>query len=243
MTRLSLGSSELDRVFGGGLVPGSVTLLGGEPGIGKSTLLLQVAASIAGAGTPVVYASGEESVAQVAMRARRLGLACGPSSRSSPTAALDAILQRWHRARTAACSSSIPSRRCSCGCGVERGIGGAAARMHRGARAARQGRSTGGAVIIVGHVTKDGSIAGTEAARAHGRHGAVFRERRRQPLTGCCARPRTASAAVNELGFFAMSESGLKEVKNPSAIFLAPSSPASGRAASSWWRETAAGRC
>jgi DNA repair protein RadA/Sms len=218
MARLSLGSGELDRVFGGGLFPGSVTLLGGEPGIGKSTLLLQVAASVAGQ-VPVVYASGEESLAQVAMRARRLGLD-GSKLALIADGSLDAILQRASEAQSGLLvidsiqSMQLQAAESSAGSVVQLRECTAALVRHA------KGVAAGSAIIIVGHVTKDGSIAGPKLLEhmvdtvLHFSSDAGSRFRLLRATKNRFGR-------VNELGFFAMSETGLKEVRNPSAIFLA----------------------
>ena len=176
--RMSLRLAELDRVFGGGLVPGSVTLLGGEPGIGKSTLLLQVAATLS-QDLPIVYASGEESVAQVALRAQRLGLTArssrwSPTARSMPSCSWppNGAARCWSSTRSSRCSwtrsNPAPARRCSCANAPPRWCALPRAGMARGhhRRPRHQGRQHRRA----------------EAARAHGRYGAVFRQRCRQPL-------------------------------------------------------------
>jgi DNA repair protein RadA/Sms len=215
LPRLPLGLQELDRVFGGGLVPGSVTLLGGEPGIGKSTLLLQVAAAL-GAHAPVVYASGEESVAQVALRAQRLGLADGPLVLVNE-ASLDAILalaqerqaallvidsiQTMQREATEATAGSVSQlRECT-------------------AALVRFAKSSGVAVMIIGHVTKDGAIAGPKLLE-HLVDTVLYFESDAGSRYRMLRAAKNRFGAVNELGFFAMSDGGLKEVKNPSAIFL-----------------------
>ncbi|HEY1726555.1 MAG TPA: DNA repair protein RadA [Steroidobacteraceae bacterium] len=214
--RLSLGLSELDRAFGGGLVRGSVTLLGGEPGIGKSTLLLQVAAMLAGQQL-VVYASGEESAPQIGLRAQRLGLAAErvllvadasldailslASERAPALLVIDSI-QTMQLAASDASAGSVPQLRdCT-------------------AALVRHAKTSGCAVIIVGHVTKDGSIAGPRLLEhlvdtvLHFESDAGSRYRMLRAT-------KNRFGPINELGFFAMTETGLKEVRNPSAIFLA----------------------
>jgi DNA repair protein RadA/Sms len=210
--------AELDRVFGGGLTAGSVTLLGGEPGIGKSTLLLQVAAGQSAHG-PVVYASGEESVAQVALRARRLNLSQGQLVLVNDHA-LDAILalaqerqatllvidsiQTMQREDTDATAGSVPQlRECT-------------------AALVRFAKSTGIAVMIIGHVTKDGAIAGPKLLE-HLVDTVLYFESDAGSRYRMLRAAKNRFGAVNELGFFAMSDAGLKEVRNPSAIFLSRS--------------------
>ncbi len=156
LPRLAMGLGELDRVFGGGLVPGSVTLLGGEPGIGKSTLLLQLAAAVAGA-QPVLYASGEESVAQIALRSQRLRLT-GPKLVLVADNSLDAILQLAREARPVLLL--IDSIQTMQHAQVDSGAGSLVQLRECTAALVRHAKGSGAAVIIVGHVTKDGGIAG-----------------------------------------------------------------------------------
>jgi DNA repair protein RadA/Sms len=217
LTRLSLGSSELDRVFGGGLFPGSVTLLGGEPGIGKSTLLLQVASSLSRQ-VPVVYASGEESMAQVAQRAQRLGLE-GAQLELIADGSLDAILQRAGERRSGLLvidsiqSMQLEAAESSAGSVVQ--LRECTAALVRHAKAT----SGGSAVIIVGHVTKDGGIAGPKLLE-HMVDTVLYFTSDAGSRFRLLRATKNRFGRANELGFFAMSESGLKEVRNPSAIFL-----------------------
>jgi len=213
------GSAELDRVFGGGLFPGPVTLLGGEPGIGKSTLLLQVAAGLAGQ-VPVVYASGEESLAQVAMRAQRLGLD-GAKLELIADSSLDAILQRaTERQSGLLVIDSIQSMQLQ----VADSSAGSVVQLRECTAAlvrhAKSGSPGGGAVIIVGHVTKDGGIAGPKLLE-HMVDTVLYFTSDTGSRFRLLRATKNRFGRVNELGFFAMSESGLKEVRNPSAIFLA----------------------
>jgi len=215
LPRLSFGMPELDRVFGGGLVPGSVTLLGGEPGIGKSTLLLQVASSLAQS-LPILYASGEESVAQIARRAQRLQLT-GPQLGLVADSGLEGILQLAAERRCALLViDSIQSMRSA---SADTTAGSVAQLRECTAALVRQAKSGGSAVIIIGHVTKDGSIAGPKLLEHMVDTVLYF-------MSDAGSRYRMLRATknrfgpVNELGFFAMTEHGLKEVKNPSAILL-----------------------
>ena len=156
LSRLSLGMTEIDRAFGGGLVPGSVTLLGGEPGIGKSTLLLQVA-SVLAAERVIVYASGEESVPQIGMRATRLGLAA-PQLLLVSDSSLDAILAlASERTPALLVIDSIQAMQLAAS---ESSPGSAPQLRDCTTALVRHAKTSGCAVIIVGHVTKDGSIAG-----------------------------------------------------------------------------------
>jgi len=213
--RLGLGMSELDRVFGGGIGAGSVSLLGGEPGIGKSTLLLQVAASVA-SGQPVLYASGEESAQQITQRARRLGLVA-PQLVLLSDNSLESILELCAERRasllvvdsiqtmqTAAAESSpgSPQQLRECTAAL--------------VRFAKQG---GTAVVIVGHVTKDGAIAGPKLLE-HLVDTVLYFDADAGSRYRMLRATKNRFGPVNELGFFAMTDEGLREVRNPSAIFL-----------------------
>ena len=213
--RVSTGIGELDRVLGGGLVEGAVVLVGGDPGIGKSTLLLQALAKMAGS-LPALYVTGEESLAQVAGRAVRLDLPLDGLSALAETG-IESILQHaatmrpklivadsvqtlWTESLTAAPGSVSQVRESA-------------------ARLVRYAKETGTAVFLVGHVTKEGGIAGPRVLEHmvdavlyfEGESGSRFRVLRAF---------KNRFGAVNELGVFAMGETGLKEVANPSAIFL-----------------------
>ncbi|MET0292190.1 MAG: DNA repair protein RadA [Steroidobacteraceae bacterium] len=216
--RWSLGLEELDRVLGGGLVPGSVTLMGGEPGIGKSTLLLQAAAHL-GRERPVLYVSGEESVGQVGLRARRLGLAT-EGVRAACETDLDAVLAL---ARDSGAGLLVVDSIQTMAVGAVDASAGAITQLREcTAELVRFAKGEGAAVILVGHVTKDGAIAGPRMLE-HLVDTVLYFERE------AGSRFRRVRAAKNrfgnaqELGFFLMTEAGLKEVRNPSAIFLARS--------------------
>ena len=213
--RTSTGIGELDRVLGGGMVEGSVVLVGGDPGIGKSTLLLQALASM-GSRLPALYVTGEESLAQVAGRATRLGL---------PLDDLHALSETGIEKILAMCSKSKPrlivadsiqtlwSEQLSAAPGSVSQVRESAARL------VRYAKETGTSVFLVGHVTKEGGIAGPRVLEHmvdavlyfEGESGSRFRILRAF---------KNRFGAVNELGVFAMSDKGLKEVANPSAIFL-----------------------
>jgi DNA repair protein RadA/Sms len=213
--RLSLGMAELDRVFGGGLVAGSVSLLGGEPGIGKSTLLLQIAVALA-QHQPIVYASGEESVAQIGSRARRLGLNAAHLSLVSESS-LDAILALVaERAPMLLIIDSIQAMQHDAS---ESGPGSPVQLRECTAALVRHAKAGECAVIIVGHVTKDGSIAGPKLLE-HLVDTVLYFESDAGSRYRMLRATKNRYGPVNELGFFAMGESGLKEVRNPSAIFL-----------------------
>jgi DNA repair protein RadA/Sms len=213
--RLSLGVGELDRVFGGGLTVGSVTLLGGEPGIGKSTLLLQVAAAIAGNGV-VLYASGEESVSQTALRAQRLGLASAPLGLISDNALEDILALATERRASLLVIDSIQTMQLA----AAEGSAGSPLQLREcTATLVRFAKSSGTAVVIVGHVTKDGAIAGPKLLE-HLVDTVLYFESDAASRYRLLRATKNRFGPVNELGFFAMTEAGLKEVRNPSAIFL-----------------------
>ena len=213
--RVSTGIGEFDRVLGGGLVEGAVVLVGGDPGIGKSTLLLQAMAQMS-LTLPSLYVTGEESLAQVAGRALRLGLPMDGLRALAETGiekildhavaaqpkiiVADSVQTLWTESLTAAPGSVSQVRESA-------------------ARLVRYAKETGTAVFLIGHVTKDGGIAGPRVLEHmvdavlyfEGESGSRFRVLRAF---------KNRFGAVNELGVFAMGEKGLKEVPNPSAIFL-----------------------
>jgi len=213
--RLLVGIGELDRVLGGGLVPGSVTLLGGEPGIGKSTLLLQVAQAL-GTRAPVLYATGEESTVQVALRAQRLGGAYDRVQVAAETD-IDTVLALAEQQRPALLVvDSIQTMQLAT---IPNAAGAVTQLRECTAALVRFAKASGTAVLIVGHVTKDGAIAGPRMLE-HLVDTVLYFER---DAGSRFRRVRTAKnrfGAANELGFFLMQETGLKEVKNPAAIFL-----------------------
>ncbi|SEP12788.1 DNA replication and repair protein RadA [Methylobacterium sp. ap11] len=216
--RTSSGIAELDRVTGGGFVRGSVILLGGDPGIGKSTLLMQASAALAKRGERVAYISGEEAVGQVRLRAERLGLASAPVELAAETnvediiatlsqgkppalAIIDSIQTMWTET-----VESAP--------GTVTQVRGSAQSLIRFAK------TSGTAVILVGHVTKDGQIAGPRVvehmvdavASFEGDQGHHFRILRAV---------KNRFGPTDEIGVFEMTDGGLAEVPNPSALFLA----------------------
>ncbi|HWW22084.1 MAG TPA: DNA repair protein RadA [Steroidobacteraceae bacterium] len=213
--RHSFGFSELDRVFGGGLVSGSVTLLGGEPGIGKSTLLLQVAAALSNQ-QKTLYASGEESTAQISLRARRLQLNA-PQLALLSEHSLDAILGlAAARKPDLLIVDSIQTMQLAAN---EASAGSPAQLRECAALLVRFAKANACAVIIVGHVTKDGSIAGPKLLE-HLVDTVLYFESDAGSRYRMLRATKNRFGPVNELGFFAMSDAGLKEVRNPSAIFL-----------------------
>ncbi|MGA7800806.1 MAG: DNA repair protein RadA [Gammaproteobacteria bacterium] len=213
--RTPVGLDELDRVLGGGLVAGSVVLLGGDPGIGKSTLLLQTLATV-GARLPALYVTGEESPEQVSMRARRLGLV-GDSVRLVAETSVEAILETARRERPQV--MVVDSVQTLFTAVLQSAPGSVAQVRESAAQLVRFAKQTGTALFLVGHVTKEGTLAGPRVLEHmvdtvlyfEGESGSRFRVIRAI---------KNRFGAVNELGVFAMTEKGLREVSNPSAIFL-----------------------
>jgi DNA repair protein RadA/Sms len=213
--RVSTGIGEFDRVLGGGLVEGAVVLVGGDPGIGKSTLLLQALAKMS-ASFPALYVTGEESLAQVAGRAVRLDLPLDNLQALAETG-IENILQHASSARprliVADSVQTLWTESLTAAPGSVSQVRESAARL------VRYAKETGTAVFLVGHVTKEGGIAGPRVLEHmvdavlyfEGESGSRFRLLRAF---------KNRFGAVNELGVFAMGEKGLKEVSNPSAIFL-----------------------
>ena len=214
--RTPTGHDELDRVLGGGIVEGGVVLIGGDPGIGKSTLLLQALDSLQRAGLPTLYVTGEESGAQVALRARRLGL---DGSRVSVLAeiqlekilatleatmpmiaVIDSIQTVYSDQLTSAPGSVAQVREC-------------AAHLTRAAKA------SGVCIVLVGHVTKEGALAGPRVLE-HMVDTVLYFEGDTHSSFRLVRAIKNRFGAVNEIGVFAMTEKGLKGVSNPSAIFL-----------------------
>jgi DNA repair protein RadA/Sms len=216
LPRVATGQQELDRVFGGGIVPGSVTLLGGDPGIGKSTLLLQVAAHVAGGGA-VLYASGEESVEQIGLRARRLGVGTNDSLTVVAESDLETILGLAAERRVALLVvDSIQTVQSG---SVAASAGAVSQLRECTAELVRFAKASGTAILIIGHVTKEGAIAGPRVLE-HLVDAVLYFESEAGSRYRIVRGTKNRFGAVNELGFFAMAEGGLKEVRNPSAIFL-----------------------
>jgi DNA repair protein RadA/Sms len=216
LARVSTGMAELDRVFGGGLIPGSVTLLGGEPGIGKSTLLLQLA-DHAARSTPTLYLSAEESAAQIGVRARRLGIGAA-GLRVIADTDIDAAMTaaRDAAARLLIVDSIQTVQLASVGTPA-----GAITQLKEcTAQLVRFAKASGISVVIVGHVTKDGAIAGPRMLE-HLVDTVLYFESDASSRFRNVRATKNRFGSVGELAFFHMGEQGLREVRNPSAIFLA----------------------
>ena len=213
--RLATGSTELDRVLGGGLVPGSVTLIGGDPGIGKSTLMLQAAAALNALG-PVLYATGEESLKQVALRARRLGLEAATARLIAETGVQDILAAAAALPALALIVDSIQTMRSD---HVDAAPGAVSQLRECTAELVRFAKQSGTAVLLVGHVTKEGQIAGPRVLE-HMVDTVLYFESDTGSRYRVLRSVKNRFGAANEIGVFAMVEQGLREVTNPSAIFL-----------------------
>src|SRR6202451_1091518 len=213
--RLSTGSGELDRVLGGGLVPGSVTLIGGDPGIGKSTLMLQAAAALNTSGA-VLYATGEESLKQVALRARRLGLEAATARLIAETCVQDIVGAASSLSAHVLIVDSIQTMHSE---RVEAAPGAVSQLRECNAELVRFAKSSGTAVLLVGHVTKEGQIAGPRVLE-HMVDTVLYFESDTGSRYRVLRSVKNRFGAANEIGVFAMVEEGLREVTNPSAIFL-----------------------
>jgi DNA repair protein RadA/Sms len=213
--RFSTGIDELDRVLGGGLVPGSVTLLGGDPGIGKSTLLLQAGDSLSRR-VDTLYVTGEESLHQVSLRAQRLGTR-GEALRLLAETSVEQVIGEAQAAKSKVLViDSIQTMHTE---NVESSAGSASQVRESAAQLVRFAKSSGTAVLIIGHVTKEGVIAGPRILE-HMVDTVLYFESDAGSRYRMVRAVKNRFGAANEVGVFAMSEDGLKEVKNPSAIFL-----------------------
>ncbi|HWS74735.1 MAG TPA: DNA repair protein RadA, partial [Quisquiliibacterium sp.] len=215
LDRMPTGIEEFDRVLGGGLVEGSVVLIGGDPGIGKSTLLLQSLAHLSAA-REVLYVSGEESAAQVALRARRLGvdaqrlpllpeislerICAAIEARRPSVVVVDSIQTLYSEQMQSAPGSVAQVRECA-------------------AQLTRLSKQTGVSVVMIGHVTKEGTLAGPRVLE-HMVDTVLYFEGDTHSSFRLVRAFKNRFGAVNELGVFAMTDRGLRGVSNPSALFL-----------------------
>ncbi len=215
--RLSTGISELDRVLGGGLVPGSLVLIGGDPGIGKSTLLMQASGHLAEQGTGVLYVSGEESPRQVRMRSRRLGV---ESERVWVSPETDSSLLEGLVESTGAGAVVIDSIQTISDPATPSAPGTVSQVRGAAARVASVARSRGIPAFLVGHVTKDGSLAGPRVLE-HMVDTVLYFEGDRDSAYRILRAVKNRFGATDEVGIFEMSGAGLVPVENPSAALLA----------------------
>lgn len=214
--RLSSGMGELDRVAGGGLVEGSAILIGGDPGIGKSTLLLQAAASMALSGTSVLYLSGEEAEDQIRLRAQRLGIAGAPIGLAS-TNQLEAILGTLNA--TKARVVIVDSIQTLASAQLDSAAGSVAQVRHCGHELIKAAKAQGFILILVGHVTKDGTLAGPRVLE-HMVDAVFAFEGDRSHQFRLLRALKNRFGATDEIGVFAMRDAGLEEIENPSGLFL-----------------------
>jgi DNA repair protein RadA/Sms len=221
LSRTSTGLSEFDRVLGGGLVPGGVVLVGGEPGVGKSTLLLQAASAIAEAGRTVLYASGEESPSQLRLRGERLSVRSARLLILADTD-VDAIAETARRCRAdVLVVDSIQAVRCAELASVPGSVGQV---RESASRLVALAKSTGLPIILVGHVTKDGSIAGPRTLE-HVVDTVIQFEGDRHHAHRILRALKNRFGPGDEIGVFSMGDAGLRGVENPSELFLAERAP------------------
>ena len=216
-SRSASGLAEFDRVLGGGLVPGSATLIGGDPGIGKSTLLLQAAAAIAQGGGKVVYVSGEEALAQLRMRASRLGLADAPVQLAAETNVAD--ICKTLQDEGALALVVIDSIQTMWSPAIEAAPGTVSQVRTAGQDLIRFAKNTDAPLILVGHVTKDGQIAGPRVLE-HMVDTVIYFEGDRGDQYRILRAIKNRFGPAHEMGVFEMQGAGLVEVANPSALFL-----------------------
>ena len=219
--RLASGIAELDRALGGGFVEGSATLIGGDPGIGKSTLLLQAAARMAVAGSSVAYVSGEEAADQIRLRARRLGLGEAPVQLAAATSVRDILTtlssaSNGGRPPDLLVIDSIQTMHSD----LIEGAPGTVSQVRASAQELiRFAKERGTAVVLVGHVTKDGTIAGPRVLE-HMVDTVLAFEGERSHQYRILRAIKNRFGGTDEIGVFAMETGGLSEVANPSALFL-----------------------
>lgn len=215
VTRQTTGISEFDRVLGGGIVPGSVVLIGGNPGIGKSTLLLQSMVAMARK-QQVLYITGEESLEQVSLRAHRLELESGNLQLLAETSVEQILAVSQKQQPSVLVVDSIQTIYTEA---LQSAPGSVAQVRETAAQLVRYAKQTSSAIVLVGHVTKEGTLAGPRVLE-HMVDTVLYFEGDSSSRFRLIRAFKNRFGAVNELGVFAMTEKGLKEVTNPSAIFL-----------------------
>lgn len=217
LTRLPTGFAEVDHTLGGGVVPGSIFLVGGDPGIGKSTLLLQVAGRIASQGRTALYVSGEESAEQIRVRADRIG-AMSPHLYLSAETLLEAIIDHGERLRPDLLI--VDSIQTTYARALESPPGSISQVREVATRLLTLSKERGVSTCLIGHVTKEGSFAGPKALE-HIVDTVVYFEGERQHAYRILRVTKNRFGSTHEIGIFEMTEAGLQEVGNPSRIFLA----------------------
>jgi DNA repair protein RadA/Sms len=215
--RRATGISEFDRVCGGGLVPGSAILVGGDPGVGKSTLILQALAAYSRSGGQAVYISGEEAIGQVRLRAARMGLAESPVQLGSATCVEDILATL--EASTVPGIVAIDSIQTIWTSALDAAPGTIAQLRTASLDLVRYAKTSGAAILLVGHVTKDGQIAGPKAVE-HLVDAVLYFEGERGHHFRVLRAVKNRFGATDEIGVFEMTGAGLAEVANPSALFL-----------------------
>jgi DNA repair protein RadA/Sms len=215
--RVDTGMSEFNRALGGGLVAGSVVLIGGDPGIGKSTLLLQVLVNLS-QHTPVLYVTGEESLQQVSLRANRINLPADKLKLLAETqvARILALVEKEKPAPQVLVIDSIQTIYSE---NISSAPGSVSQVRESAAQLVRYAKATGAAVFLVGHVTKEGTLAGPRVLE-HMVDTVLYFEGERDGRFRLIRAFKNRFGAVNEVGVFGMTDKGLKEVSNPSAMFL-----------------------
>ncbi len=215
--RMSTANGELDRVLGGGIVPGSVVLIGGDPGIGKSTLILHILAGVARQGREVLYVSGEESAAQIKMRAKRLGTLCPQVLLATVSQVEQIIALTEEMGPTLLAVDSIQTL----SCGELTSTPGSVTQVRESAaRILAMAKTRNIPVFLVGHVTKDGNLAGPKVLE-HMVDTVLNFEGDRSHAYRILRTVKNRFGSTNEIGVFEMKEEGLVQVPNPSEIFLA----------------------
>ena len=229
LPRLTVGIGELDRVLGGGLVPGSLVLVGGEPGIGKSTLLLQAASGLAAGGGGVLYATGEESTGQVRLRASRLGLLDGPAGQAIRVVSESEIGRVAELARAERPSVLVVDSIQTATVDELDGAAGSVGQVRESAlRLMELAKGEGIAVLLVGHVTKEGSLAGPKTLE-HLVDAVLNLEGERYAALRLLRATKNRFGSTEEVGVFEMRDRGLAEVADPGRAFLVEhESPAPG---------------
>jgi len=215
--RVSSGVTEFDRVLGGGIVPGTLVLLGGDPGIGKSTLLLQVADKLSTTGATVLYISGEESERQIKLRGERLGIAA-PNLLLLPETNLENIFREIERVQPSALI--VDSIQTTFSSEIESAPGSISQIREVAAQFLMLAKTRGVPIFLIGHVTKDGSIAGPRALE-HIVDTVLYFEGERHHNHRIVRATKNRFGAANEVGIFEMTSTGLAPVANPSQMFLA----------------------
>jgi DNA repair protein RadA/Sms len=215
--RISSGVTEFDRVLGGGIVPGTLVLLGGDPGIGKSTLLLQVADKLSASGALVLYVSGEESERQIKLRGERLGVQA-PNLLLLPETNLENIFREIERLKPAAII--VDSIQTTFSSEIESAPGSISQIREVAAQFLLLAKTRGTPVFLIGHVTKEGSIAGPRALE-HIVDTVLYFEGERHHNHRIVRATKNRFGAANEVGVFEMTSTGLAPVANPSQMFLA----------------------